>query len=116
MQGTAANSETDGAIRVRDSSRDLVSGGASSDSAETDVLRNALSAVMVEYHEQTKRLSDLTAQNLQLRSKCSELEKCLFDIEASTSWGATKRLREMFSRHPRLRRLVTTVRLALARP
>jgi hypothetical protein len=140
MQGAATNSETDGAIRVRDSSRDLVHGGATSPSAEVDVLRNSLSAVMVECHEQAKRfaadhakrsqeIAALTTQNLQLMrdlaalaverdglaSQRSELEKRLSDIEASTSWVVTRRFREGFARYPRLRRLVTRVRRTLAR-
>ena len=139
MQGAATNSETGGAI-VRDSSGDLVHGGAPSRSAEVDVLRNSLSAVMVECHEQAKRfaadhakqsqeIAALTAQNLQLArdlatlaverdglaSQRSELEKRLSDIEASTSWVVTRRLREGFARYPRLRRLVTRVRRTLAR-
>jgi chromosome segregation ATPase len=141
MQGAATNSETDGAIRVRDSSPDLVPGGAASPTAEVDVLRNSLSAVMAEYHEQAKRfaadharqsqeIAALTAQNLQLSrdlaalaverdglsSQRSELAKRLSDIESSTSWVATRRLRESFARHPRLRRLLTRIRRALARP
>jgi hypothetical protein len=143
MQGAAMNSETDGAIRVRGSSGDL-HGGAPAHSAEVDVLRNSLSAVMVECHEQSKKFASLaadharqsqeiaalTVQNLQLSrdlaglaverdaldSHRSELEKRLSDIESSTSWVATRRLREAFARFPRLRRLVTTIRLALARP
>jgi chromosome segregation ATPase len=144
MQGAATNSEPDGAIRLPDSSGDLVHGGAPSRSAEVDVLRNSLSAVMVECHEQAKKFASLaadhskqsqeiaalTAQNLQLSrdlaalaverdglgSRRSELEKRLSDIESSTSWVATRRLRERFARHPRLRRLLTRIRRALARP
>ena len=143
MQGTATNSETDGAIRLPDSSGDLVHGGAPSRSAEVDVLRNSLSAVMVEYHEQAKNfttvtadharqsqeIAALTAQNLQLsrdlaalaaerealNSQRSELDKRLSEIESSSSWIATRRLRQVFGRHPGLRRLVRTIRRTLAR-
>ena len=140
-------------VPARDCSPDLAQSGPSSNSAEVGVLRNSLSAVMLEHHEQAKKFASmaadharqsqeiarLTAQNLQLsrnlaaladaatrrataeaerdelRARCSELEKRLFDIEASTSWVATRRLREVFTGHPRLRRLVTTIRRALAR-
>jgi chromosome segregation ATPase len=148
-----AASSLDGTTVRRDASSDLARTGASANQREVDVLRNSLSAVMVEYHEQSKKFASvaedharqsqeiarLTAQNLQLsrnlaaladaatrrataeaegdelRARCSELEKRLFDIESSTSWVATRRLREVLTRHPRLRRLVTTIRLALAR-
>jgi hypothetical protein len=94
----------------------LAAGGTRPDTGEADVLRNALSALMLDCHEQSKRLADLTAQNLQLRSKCSELERRLFDIESSGSWLATRRFREFFARHPRLRRVVTAIRVRPARP
>jgi chromosome segregation ATPase len=152
-------------IGLRDASSAFARSGALPDSAEMDVLRNCLSAVMLEHHEQSKKFATvaadharqskenavLTAQNLQLsrdvatlagerdalataradavalcaaaeaerdelRSKCSKLDEHLSDIESSTSWVATRRLREVFDRHPRLRRLATTIQRALARP
>jgi hypothetical protein len=115
MQGAARNSEADGAIRLPDSSGDLVHGGAPAHSAEAHVLRNSLSAVMLEYHEQSKKFADMAADHARLRARCNELEKRLFEIESSTSWVATRRLRELFTRLPRLRRLVTTIRLGLVR-
>jgi hypothetical protein len=108
VQGAGINPEIS-SNGARDSSRDLIHGGGSSNSAEVDVLRNSLSAVMLEHHAQSKKLASLAA-------KCSELEQRLRDIESSASWVAIKRLREILARHPRLRRLVTTIRIALARP
>jgi len=192
-------SSRDDAIQSFDSSSDVALGGGPPDAGELDVLRNSISAIMAEHHEQSKNLADLAAchatqaqeiaalterslqlsqENLQLsrenaqlsqhnaqlsqenvqlsqdsvllsqdlaalsverdalaaagaeaaarcaasaaetgalRAKCSELEGRLDDIESSTSWRATKRLREAFTRHPRLRRWVTTIRLTLAR-
>jgi hypothetical protein len=104
------------AINGRDSSSALAPGAARANPGEADVLRNALSAVMLEYHEQSKKLADVTAQNLQLCAKCSELERRLFDIESSGSWLATRRFREFFARHPRLHRVVTAIRVPAARP
>lgn len=138
VQGAAANPElaSGGATRAGDSSRDHGHGRASH-SAEADVLRNSLSAVMVEYHEQTKKLASMAADHARqsqeiaamaarhaageaerdaLRAECRELEKRLSDIQSSTLWVATRRLREVFTRHPRLRRLITKIRRALARP
>jgi len=154
--GAAMNPELfpDDTIRRQGCSPHLGQSGPLPNSGEVDVLRNSLSAVMLEYHEQSKKsaslaedharqsqeIAALTAQNLQisrdlaaradaaarcaaaeaerdaLRSQCSELEQRLFDIESSTSWIATRRFREVFTRHPRLRRLVTMIRRALARP
>jgi chromosome segregation ATPase len=173
----------DGAAVKRESSRDdpigrrefspgLADSGASANPAEVDVLRNSLSAVMVEHHEQSKKfaslaadhagqsqdIATLTAQNIELsrdfatlagkrdalaterddlrttchelrseynellgahafqRERAEKLEKRLFEIESSTSWLATRRVRALFARHPRLHRLAMTVRSALARP
>jgi DNA-binding response OmpR family regulator len=154
MSADGAALNPDHAIEPRGSSSDPAQRGALPGRGEADVLRNSLSAVMLEYHEQSKKsasmaadqarqsqeIARLTAQNLQLsrnlaaladaatrraaaeaerdqlRARCSELEKRLFDIEASTLWVATRRLRKVFTRHPRLRRFVKTIRLALARP
>jgi hypothetical protein len=148
--GAALN--PDHAIESPDSLPDPAQRGAFPGRSEADVLRNSLSAVMVEYHEQAKNfttltadharqaqeMARLTAQNLDLsrklatlaeaatrcaaaeaerdalRARCAELERRLFEIESSTSWVATRWLRQVFTRHPRLRRLVTTIRLALA--
>jgi hypothetical protein len=110
-----AASPLDGTIVRRDASSDLAQAAASANPREVDVLRNSLSAVMVEYHEQSKKFASMSADHARLRARCSELERRLFDIESSTSWAATRRLREVFIRHPRLHRLVTTIRLALAR-
>jgi hypothetical protein len=137
-----------------DNSSNLAGAGASANPAEVEVLRNSLSAIMVEHHEQSKKLASmtadhaskaqeiaaLTAQNLELsrelaaradaavrcaaaeaqcealRSNCRDLEERLAAIQASTSWRATSRLREIFGRHPRLHRFVKTIRLVLARP
>jgi chromosome segregation ATPase len=180
--GAAVNPELspDKAIGRRDSSPDLALSGAFPN-PEADVLRNSLSAVMLEYHEQAKKFASLaadharqsqeiaalTAQNAELsrdlaagadaaarraaaeaerddlrskfddvrskldelrleynellrrhgfeRERSEQLEKRLCEIESSTSWRATRRLRALFARHPRLRRFVTTIGLRARR-
>src|SRR5262249_46258826 len=142
------------ALSQGDASSDLAGTGASANPDEVEVLRNSLSAIMVEHHEQAKKLASaaadqaikaqeiaaLTAQNLELsrelaaradaaarcaaaeaqcealRSNCRDLEERLAAIQTSASWRATRRLRAVFGRHPRLHRLVKTIRLVLARP
>jgi septal ring factor EnvC (AmiA/AmiB activator) len=114
-------------IRQQGSSPDLGSSAALPNRAEVDVLRNSLSAVMLEYHEESKKSAALAedharqsqeiadaaarraaveAERDELLLKCSELERRLSDIESSTSWVATRRLREVLTRYPRLRRLL----------
>jgi hypothetical protein len=115
MSANGAAMNPDNAIEPRGSSPKAGQSGALPGQGEADVLRNSLSAVMLEYHEQSKKFASMSADYARLRARCSELERRLFDIESSTSWVATRRLREVFIRHPRLHRLVTTIRLALAR-
>ncbi len=122
--GAASNRDAvpDHAIHPRESPPALALGGASPHRAEADVLRKSLSAVMVEYHEQSKRnlqlsrdVAALAGERDALRLQRGELEKRLFDIESSISWVATGWLREVSRRHPRLRRLATAIRRILAR-
>ena len=58
-----AASSLDGTIVRRDASCDLARTGASAHPREVDVLRNSLSAVMVEYHEQAKNFTTMTADH-----------------------------------------------------
>jgi hypothetical protein len=111
MQGAATTPErfSEGAIPAGGPARDPACGGVSSNSAEVDVLRKSLSAVMLEHHAQAKKLASLAV-------RCSELEQRLLDIECSASWVAIKRLRDILARHRRLHRLITTIRRAIARP
>jgi hypothetical protein len=133
MSADGAALNPDHAFESPGSSPDPAQSGALPGRGGADVLRNSLSAVMLEYHEQSKRSASMAADHArqlaeaatrcaaaeaerdELRARCSELEKRLFAIESSTSWAATRQLREVFTGHPRLRRLVTAIRLALAR-
>src|ERR1043166_3715898 len=91
-----AASSLDGTMVRRDASSDLTQTGASAHPREVDGLRNSLSAVMVEYHEQSKNFTAVTADHArqsqeiaalraerdELRSKYRELERRVFDIES----------------------------------
>jgi hypothetical protein len=63
----------------------------------------------------SRDLAALAAEREALNSQRSELDKRLCEIESSSSWVATRRLRKVFGRHPGLRRLVRTIRRTLAR-